>query len=470
VVFSSITFLFYFLPAFLLLYATGIGRKFILLSFSLVFYAWGEPIYVLMMFGSIIANYGLGLLIERTRTAGRDRLVVGIGLVVNLLPLIFFKYSAFLATNLLSQNWQGSLLPILRDVPLPLGISFYTFHAMSYLIDVYRRDVPAERRFLDLAVYIAMFPQLVSGPIIRFKTIAEDLHHPAINLERTAQGIRLFMIGLGQKVLIANSVAASADAVFGLSPDRLSTIDAWIGISAYTIQIYYDFAGYSTMAIGLGLIIGFRFPPNFNYPYSAVSMTDFWRRWHMSLSFWFRDYVYIPLGGNRGSPPRTYFNLIVVFLLCGVWHGAAWTFVAWGLFHGAFLAAERAGLGRALLTVPPIIRRTYVILAVMTGWVLFRADSFSHAATFLHAMTGFGATYAAGIPASRLLHADVALALVVGICASGPWLAEFGSGLGRHVAIGPRRFASAVALLVLLLLSSMSIAGGAYNPFIYFRF
>jgi alginate O-acetyltransferase complex protein AlgI len=468
-VFSSVIFLFYFLPLFFLAFYMLGRSKMVILIFSLLFYAWGEPGYVALMVGSIAVNYGLGLAIEAARPTGRDRWVVGAGLALNLLPLIFFKYGAFIVHNVdavLQRPGAGQQWNIL----LPLGISFYTFHSMSYLIDVYRRDTVAERRFLDLAVYISMFPQLVSGPIIRYKTIANDLHHPIIDVEHTYRGIRLFIVGLAQKVLIANTVAVPADLVFDLPAQRLSTIDAWIGIVSYTLQIYYDFNGYSTMAIGLGLILGYRFPQNFNDPYISGSITEFWRRWHMTLSQWFRDYVYIPLGGNRKQSWRTYANLLIVFLLCGVWHGAAWTFVVWGLYHGFFLIIERAGFGAALHRLPRMLQIGYAMMVVMVGWVLFRADNFTQAWRYLGAMAGFGSGYAMGLPAARLLHNDVLLAMLAGIALAGPGLSPVGRWLNRRLPSGVQGLVGAAVALMMLIAALLSLAAGTYNPFIYFRF
>ena len=372
-VFSSIVFLFYFLPLFLAAFLASGCNKYVLLLFSLVFYAWGEPIFLPLILIMIAMNYRLGLTIEAGHSDGRARFWVFVGIVANLLPLGIFKYGTFLLHNLAKVAgaadagsigaWLNHLLP--SNLPLPLGISFYTFHSLSYLIDVYRKDVRAERSVRDLAIYISMFPQLIAGPIIRYKTIAGELHKPVINSARTARGIQFFVIGLGQKVLIANTVATSADAIFALPPTQLTAADAWLGIICYTLQIYYDFGGYSNMAIGLGLLIGFTYPLNFNYPYISTSMTEFWRRWHISLSSWFRDYLYFPLGGNRISPKRTYLNLWIVFLLCGLWHGAAWNFIVWGAAHGCFLVIERTGFSRVLERMPSLFRHVYVVLAVM---------------------------------------------------------------------------------------------------------
>jgi alginate O-acetyltransferase complex protein AlgI len=472
-VFSSIVFLFYFLPLFLASFLLSGFSKYTLLCFSLVFYAWGEPVFLPLMLVMVGLNFWLGGAIERGHDDGRARLWVTIGIIANLLPLGVFKYGLFLTHMLPGAAGSGRLLGISLDQflgPLPLGISFYTFHSLSYLIDVYRKDVRAERSIRDLAVYISMFPQLIAGPIIRYKTIAGELHKPLINSERFAMGIRYFVIGLAQKVLIANTVAASADAIFALPSDQLSTALAWLGIVCYTLQIYFDFGGYSNMAIGLGFMIGFTYPINFNYPYISQSMTEFWRRWHISLSSWFRDYLYVPLGGNRISPWRTYVNLWIVFLLCGLWHGAAWNFVVWGAAHGGFLVLERAGFGRVLERVHPLVRHIYVALAVMATWVLFRADTLAAAMHYLGVLIGFGADSPAVPLLHRFLGVDVMLALAAGILASGPYGNSQLTRLGAFLRAGEVRVGELAGLAALFGLVTLSLAGGTYNPFIYFRF
>ena len=477
-VFSSIIFLFYFLPLFLLFFLATRFSKTVLLIFSLIFYAWGEPVFIVLMLVMIVLNHRFGLLIEAGHENRAARRWLVIGVVVNLLPLVFFKYGTFLLLNVV--NVIGSYVAqkfgitaaeaTINNIPLPLGISFYTFHALSYLIDVYRKDVRAEKSLRDLAVYISMFPQLVAGPIIRYKTIAGELHDPVMSVDRFAIGIRIFIIGLSQKVLIANTVGLSADQIFALPPDQLSAAVAWVGIICYTLQIYYDFGGYSNMAIGLGFMIGFTFPINFNYPYVANSMTDFWRRWHITLSTWFRDYLYIPLGGNRISPARTYFNLWVVFLLCGLWHGASWNFVVWGAAHGALLVFERAGFGAVLERSPALFRHVYVILMVMLTWVLFRADTLGGAVNYLAAMFGLGPEALAAPPVARFLKWDVVMAIAVGILAAGPGGWRWVTAVGDRLKVGAVRPADLTAIAVLFALVSLSLAGGAYNPFIYFRF
>ena len=477
-VFSSIVFLFYFLPLFFVsFYMTG-ANKTVLLVFSLVFYAWGEPVFLPLVVMSIVANHWLGIRIERAHADSNARIWMIIGVVANLAPLVFFKYGVFLVHGLLDL-FSPVLLKVFgiaantikpKDISLPLGISFYTFHALSYLIDVYRKHVTAERSLRDLAVYILMFPQLIAGPIIRYKTIAGELHEPVLTVERTARGIVLFVAGLGQKVLIANTVAVSADAIFALPPDQLSTQLAWLGIVCYTIQIFFDFGGYSLMALGLGLMLGFTYPVNFNYPYVAQSMTDFWRRWHISLSAWFRDYLYVPLGGNRVSAKQTYINLWIVFLLCGLWHGAAWNFIFWGAAHGSLLVLERTSFVKLLERLPAIVRHAYVLLAVMLTWVLFRSDTMAAGLKYIGAMFGLGPKALAAPPMQLFLGVDVIIALGAGVLGAGPFGKRLLLWIGGFIRIGHLSLAQPVAIFIVLSLTALSLAGGAYNPFIYFRF
>jgi len=345
--FSEPVFVFLFLPLLLLGYALTprAAQNTLLLLASLLFYAWGEGFFVLVMLGSIAFNYLVGLLLEAGRGRRRLRpLALLLGVAGNLALLIVFKYAGFLVTNL-NLLLAGLKLPAL-PVPalhLPIGISFFTFQAMSYVIDVYRDRIPVQKHPLRIALYIALFPQLIAGPIVRYQHIARQLTRRVVTRPGLAEGIRRFILGLGKKMLLANVLAVPVDKIFAIPAHQLTTSVAWLGVVCYALQIYFDFSGYSDMAIGLGRMFGFRFLENFRYPYLARTITDFWRRWHISLSSWFRDYVYIPLGGNRRGPLRTYRNLVIVFLLCGLWHGASWTFVAWGLFHGLFLAIERLG-------------------------------------------------------------------------------------------------------------------------------
>ena len=474
-VFSSIVFIFYFLPVFLFCYYTFSFKHATLLLFSLIFYAYGEVIYTYVMLVSILINYAFGLWIAGQDGRGR-KLALGTGVVVNLGILVYFKYLGFFY-DMVAAAVPG-LLSGPPQVHLPLGISFFTFHALSYLIDVYRRQVPVERSLIYVAVYITMFPQLVAGPIIRFHDIRDEIHNRRVSAGLFAEGIQIFVIGLAQKVLIANTVAVAADQIFALDPTGLSLPVAWLGIACYTLQIFFDFCGYSTMAIGLGLMIGFHFPLNFNYPYISQSITEFWRRWHISLSMWFRDYLYIPLGGNRAGPLITYRNLLVVFFLCGLWHGANWTFVVWGLWHGAFLVFERLGIARLLDRSVSAVRHLYTMLVVMIGWVFFRADTLEHAWTFLKAMAGTGQPSHLAPHVLQFLTPETATALVIGVVAATPVLGRLvragldavRSATGGRVLVGTGEALYLAGLLGLFALAVMSLAAGTYNPFIYFRF
>jgi alginate O-acetyltransferase complex protein AlgI len=478
-VFSSSVFLFYFLPLFLILYFTLPFKNLVLLVFSLFFYAWGEGLYVLLMIASGIGNWAAARWIAANLDSpSRARVILGLGVALNLTGLVVFKYLGFVV-----ESWNEIVPAASLRVPyihLPIGISFFTFHAISYLVDVYRGDFKAERDPVKVLLYIAMFPQLIAGPIVRFGTVAKEIHERVVTIEKFALGLKFFIIGLGQKVLIANTLALPVDAIYRIPAENLDAPLAWLAAAGYGLQIYFDFAGYSNMAIGLGLMIGIYFPLNFNYPYIAQSITEFWRRWHITLSTWFRDYLYIPLGGNREGAYRTYLNLLAVFLLCGLWHGAKWTFVVWGLYHGFFLVLERAGLASVLRRVGSEFRHLYAILVVTIGWVFFRADDLWQAASHLQAMAGLGS--GDGIAHHVWLHLqpDVALALIIGAIGSTPYLADLGQRIVAYAASlqGGRRQAldaaggglMSAALYVMLLLSVISVAGGNYNPFIYFRF
>src|SRR3954453_6024185 len=476
-VFSSPVFLFYFLPFFLICYLLLPQKNFILLIFSLFFYAWGEGLYVLLMIASGIGNFYLARSISQTSGQEQRRVLI-IGVALNLAGLVVFKYAGFLV-----ETWNA-IAPFARApvprVHLPIGISFFTFHAISYLVDVYRGDFPAERKAVNVLLYIAMFPQLIAGPIVRFGTVRKEIHQRQVTIEKFALGIKFFIIGLGQKVLLANTLATPVDAIYKIPTENLDAAMAWLAAIGYSLQIFFDFVGYSNMAIGLGLMIGIYFPLNFNYPYMAQSITEFWRRWHITLSTWFRDYLYIPLGGNRAGPLRTYANLLAVFLLCGLWHGASWTFVVWGLYHGLFLVIERIGLGPALERIGREYRHVYALAVVTIGWVFFRADTLPHALRHLRAMAGFGQGDGIAYHVWLYLHPDVALALVIGAIASTPYLAQLGARIleqGGRLYEGERKILSpaggiitSIALYGIFLLSVISIAGGNYNPFIYFRF
>lgn len=466
-VFSSIPFLFFFLPIFLAAYfltpSVG-GKNLVTLFCSLVFYAWGEPWFVLVLLGSIAFNAIAALAIDALGGPARSAaLAVTIG--VNLSTLGVFKYANFVVANLddLARHFNFTLAD--PGIPLPLGISFFTFHCISYVVDVYRRRFEANRNPVEVALYIALFPQLVAGPIVRYKTVARQLRSRVHTLFQTSAGARIFIIGLAQKVLVADPLAPLVEVVFDRTPSP-SMAEAWSGLVAYTVQIYFDFAGYSNMAIGLGLILGFTFPRNFRLPYTSRSITEFWRRWHMSLSAWLRDYLYVPLGGNRGGAARTYLNLVLVFLLCGLWHGANWTFVLWGAWHGGFLVMERIGLARLLARLPSPARWAYSMLVVMGAWVLFRSRGLVDARRLYSGLAGRN-----GLGAISLdVHASLNTVLVVSLLA------------GCVLAVGPRWIkmpplpAGAVAPLDavwtfgLLALAMVFVAAGSYSPFLYFRF
>ncbi|WP_218944327.1 MBOAT family O-acyltransferase [Marinicella rhabdoformis] len=362
-------------------------------------------------------------------------------------------------------------------VHLPLGISFFTFQAISYLVDVYRGDAKVEKNVFNLGLYISMFPQLIAGPIVRFKTVAEQIHTRAVNLNQISIGWRIFIIGLAQKVLIANTVALPADQIFSLTPIELTTALAWLGSLCYSLQIYFDFAGYSNMAIGLGLMMGFTFPENFSHPYIAQSITEFWRRWHKSLSGWFRDYLYIPLGGNRGSSTRTYFNLFTVFFLCGLWHGAAWTFIIWGIYHGVFLVLERLKLSDILSASWRPLRHIYLLLVVLFGWVIFRAESIDHLIYFIQAMFGFSqATISNPYYLDLYIKNSTITAITLGVVFSMPVFAVLKTKIQQFKATGHSYttvMCSGILELfyaVIFIYALMLVASGSYNPFIYFRF
>ena len=379
-VFSSLVFLCIFLPVVLILHTLVKNRAWqnaLLLTVSLLFYAFGEPVYVLLMIASALANYVFALLIDRYRS----KLWLVLAVVVNLGILAVFKYTGFLLTNLNSA--LGLHIPV-PQISLPIGISFFTFQALSYVIDVYRQQVAVQRNYGKVLLYISFFPQLIAGPIVRYVDVAREIDQRTVSLEGVTYGLRRFIVGLGKKVLIANTMGAVADYVFQKGAASLNMPAAWLGAIAYLFQIYYDFSGYSDMAIGLGRMFGFHFKENFNHPYMASTVQDFWRRWHISLSSFFRDYVYIPLGGNRKGRGRTVVNRIIVFFLTGLWHGANWTFVVWGLFHGFFLLLEE--FIPQIKKLPKLLLRVYTLLAVTVGFVIFRADSMTEAFVYIGKM------------------------------------------------------------------------------------
>lgn len=462
--FASKSFLFFFFPIFLLCYfrfRNTRAKNLVFIAFSLVFYSAARPVDLLILLASIGANFRLAIAIDTADAEQRYRLL-GYGAAGNLLVLAIFKYTAFLVANLNAVTGLGLPLP---RIALPLGISFYTFHAISYIADVAKRRVAANRRFDEFMLYMSMFPQLVAGPIVRYSTVSRQLHARRHTIGRFSAGMRIFVIGLAWKVLLADQIAPIADAAF----DQMSApglIEAWLGVYAYAMQIYFDFGGYSAMAVGIGVMMGFTLPRNFRIPYAATSITEFWRRWHMSLSAWLRDYVYIPLGGNRISPARTYLNLWTVFLLCGLWHGASWTYVIWGAHHGLFLVIERAGLGRLLRRLPRPIAQLYTLVAVFFGWVWFRATDFSRAGAMFEGLVGINGLGRVSAQTHIGLTPVAETALVIaGLIGLWKWRMPPRWQNSAIIAYGDNAF-----VLALLAVCIIAVGASDYSPFLYYRF
>ena len=475
-VFSSLVFLFIFLPWTLIIhyFLPPKLRNTFLLLVSLIFYAWGEGYLTLLILGSILINYAGGLLIGyfKDKHLTASKLILALFILINVSVLVYFKYFHFLLENLnrlgLFKNTENPYLH------LPIGISFYTFHIMSYLIDVYRRDAVPQKNPLDLGLYIFLFPQLVAGPIIRYKDISNKIAKRFIIGEEFTEGAIRFIRGLAKKVIIANSVALLADKVFALQPHEIPTSMAWLAIVCYTLQIYFDFSGYSDMALGLGRMMGFTFPENFNYPYIATSIQEFWQRWHISLSTWFRDYLYIPLGGNKEGKLKTYRNLFIVFFVTGLWHGSSWNFIVWGLFHGCFLVIERLGFKSILEKLPIAVRHLYTLFVVLIGWVFFRAPNFKYSVKFLFVMGG----KSDASDYSALNHLDwyAVLVFVLAILFSTKLRHSLESGYNHLLVRGNENVLNAskimkyVCYLLILVYCTTELAQSSYNPFIYFRF
>ena len=451
-VFSSLYFLYLFLPAvlLLLLLTPKPGRNYVLLLVNLIFYAYGEPVYVLLMLVSIAVNYTLALLLDRCQR--RRKLLLWLAVVLNLGALGVFKYAGLFTATL---HRLIPAIPVL-SLALPIGISFYTFQALSYVVDVYRRDCAAERNFAGFASYISLFPQLIAGPIVRYADVKEQLTNPLKVADRMAWGVRMFVIGLAKKVLLANQLGLLWTAV---SPDPAAagTLGAWLALAAFALQIYFAFSGYSDMARGLGAMLGFDFCVNFNYPYLSKSITEFWRRWHISLSSWFRDYVYFPLGGSRCGTARLCFNLLVTWLLTGFWHGAGWNFLFWGLYYGVILMLEKLVWGKGLEKLPAALRRLYTIFLVLIGWVFFASETFTAAWQYLRVLF----TPCAGtIPGGLLSWLPLGLTACFAATPLGATL--WGRLKDRHGAVA--------AVLAAMVLCTACLVNASYNPFLYFRF
>ncbi len=480
--FVSPSFLFAFLPLLLVGYhlvsfllPTGRPRSELLNVFlfgaSVFFYAWGSELYgTWVLLASWAGNYLLAFLAAR-----KPRLGAALAVMLNLALLGWFKYASFAVGLVPGLEHLAPSLP--KADHLPLGVSFFTFQAISYVLDVARGGLPADRHPIRYGVYVFLFPHLIAGPIVRYADLAGQLRERTVGLERFAVGVRRFTLGLAKKLLLANLFAEVSDEVFTAAPRHLATSAAWLGVVCYALQIYFDFGGYSDMAVGLGKMFGFDFAENFNYPYSAASVTDFWRRWHISLSSWFRDYLYVPLGGNRGGSLATYRNLLVVFVLCGLWHGANWTFLVWGAWHGGFLVVERLGWGKVLAKLTAPLRHLYTLLAVLGGWVFFRATSLPHAGGIFAAMFGFTN---GPLTAADLWRPRVGVCLAFGVLACVPllpWLLRLRerwvnglSGIWAAVAETVIAWVGGIAVGVLLVASLVSTVAATHSPFIYFRF
>ncbi len=484
-VFSSIIFLYLFLPLTLGLYFL-VGKKFhnsLLLCASLLFYAWGEGFFVLVMFCSIIVNYFSGLLIEHFKEQRLSRVFFLAAIIFNLGLLSIYKYTNFIVDNI---NFLLSFLhvkPIVIDpIHLPIGISFFTFQAISYVIDVYRGQTTAQKNPADMGLYIASFPQLIAGPIIRYHDVAKQIVERTITRKDFSEGIERFILGLGKKVLIANPVAITVDKIFALPANELSFPIVWLGVFCYSIQVYFDFSGYSDMAIGLGRMFGFRFMENFNYPYISKSIQDFWNRWHISLSSWIRDYLFFPivLKRRRWGIWGMIYAIAITYSLIGLWHGACWNFVLWGMYHGLFMIIEQAGFSKVLKKLWHPLRIFYVNLVLFFSWPLFRAENLSDAVTYLLTMVGLGQAGGTNQYIAFYLNIDGFLALIAGIIFAlpvYPFIKQARESIAEklkdntHIVLNNiSAVSSTVALILILLVSVSSIASGSYNPFIYFRF
>ena len=467
--FSSITFLFAFLALVLLLYFI-VPRKmknFVLLIFSLVFYAWGEAVYIVLMLAAIVVAYITGIFADKNRSSNRIAFVSVLAAVVwNIGLLLFFKYTDFFITN---TNSLFGLNIKLLGLALPIGISFYSFQALSYVIDVYRGEVKSQRNFITLATYISLFPQLIAGPIVRYQTIEKQLISRQETADKFAKGVKRFAVGLGKKVLLANNIGFLFSEISGTPQSELSLTASWLGILAYTFQIYFDFSGYSDMAIGLGKMFGFDFLENFNYPYISKSITDFWRRWHISLSSWFRDYVYIPLGGNRKGLPRQCLNIMIVWFLTGFWHAANWNFMIWGLYFGVILLIEKIFLGKLLDKIPTIFKHIYALILIVVGWGIFAYEDTGALINNLKNMF-----YINKLPMINdktvFWLTQYAVTFVILIIASTPLGKKVGEKLEKKIPTVYSCVITPVITLAMLVVSTAYLASNSFNPFLYFRF
>ena len=452
-VFSSILFIFFFLPSFLLLYflVPNKLKNFILLIFSLLFYAWGEPVYIILMIISALINYILAKLIDKSH----KKVLLILCVVINILLIGVFKYLGFFIDNI---NLLFNLNITNPNLPLPIGISFFTFQAMSYVIDVWRKEVPVQNNFFILLTYICMFPQLIAGPIVRYETIEKELRERTVTFDKFCDGFTRFLEGLFKKVLVANGIGMLWDTISNMPYSEISVLTSWLGVLAFSFQIYFDFSGYSDMAIGMAKMIGFNYLENFNYPYIAKSITDFWRRWHISLSSWFRDYVYIPLGGNRCSKFKNIRNILVVWALTGIWHGASWNFIIWGIYYAVILIIEKYLFKDKLKKLPNIFQHLYSIILIMIGWAIFAIEDFNSLGNYFKIM--FSIDSYKFIDSSFLFYIrNYGLLFVFAIIFSTPFKLK-----------RVNKFLCLIIYIILFILTIASIVSDNYNPFLYFRF
>ena len=465
-VFASVPFLFVFLPAVLAAYFLCPRRwhNAVLLVFSLFFYAWGEPVYILLMLSSITVSFLAGRALGRAHTPARRRAVLSASVAYHLLTLGFFKYADFLIGTV--NSLFGLSLPLL-SLPLPIGISFYTFQTLSYIVDVYRGVCAPQRRWDWLAMYVSLFPQLIAGPIVRYQTVEQQIAHRTVSRAQCAEGVRRFTVGLVKKVLLANNIGLVFTQILGNGALPQSVLAAWVAVAAYTFQIYFDFAGYSDMAIGLGKLFGFTFEENFNLPYLSRSITEFWRRWHISLGTWFRDYVYIPLGGNRCGWGRQLFNIAVVWLLTGLWHGASWNFVLWGAYYAVLLMVEKLGLLRVLARLPRMLQHAYALFFIVVGWALFACTEPGQLSGLFGALFGLSGLPLYDASSLFLLKNNVLLWLLLVFASTASFARLHTHLLSRH---WYAEVLCPLGLAAALLACTAFIVSGSFNPFLYFRF
>ena len=466
-VFSTPIFLFYFLALTLLVYyvVPRKGRNVVLLISSLFFYYWGEREYVAIMFLSTAIDYTHGMLVERCKKKGNDkgaRMAVASSIIFNLALLLFFKYWDFLAGSL--QAMGLTFMPVL-NIHLPIGISFYTFQTMSYTIDVYRGDTRAQRSIINFGTFVTLFPQLIAGPIIKYKDLGDQINERTTSTEKFASGVQIFMVGMAKKVLVANNVGMLWEAYKAMSAGELTVLGAWLGVIAFTFQIYFDFSGYSDMAIGLGRMLGFEFLPNFNYPYISKSITEFWRRWHISLSTWFREYLYIPLGGNRCSKPRWMFNLLVVWAATGIWHGASWNYLIWGLYFFVLLMLEKFFLLKVLNKAPALVGHVYTLFFVVVSWAIFAIEDFSQLGSYLKVMFGLGGVPLMDAKLGYYVTSYLPILLVAAVAST-----PLGAKLYHKLKTPAAEVVCTVLVLAGLVVCTAYLVDGTYNPFLYFRF